>query len=411
MAVHGQSLGLSRLDSLSAELAESKRILATRKEFLTAYYDSPFETNKIFLKNYENPIDDPVSFDPVDIKGSMSDIPYSEFTIGCSGRSAYTKALSPSVEFNADSLQGESSVFDEKLDANADKYDLLNAALRNTYQTIMIPANSDKKVIRATVLPATQKALHRKTKITFGEGYNGIFLDRVSDPSSQNYSSGFLTEVYDITVKDGATVNFVSFLTGRTQVAQNYNFIIGNGARLIFSLWGGKNPYLRARCNVSLMGEGGDAKVFWGSYAADRGKHDMLARVEHWGRNTVGLAVQGAVVNSGSRTLLKGMMVIRNPARGSDSHLKQHALLLSHDSFANAIPGLEIETNDLKAKHAASVSQPDEEQLFYLMSRGFSREEAVTAIATGIVEHVVRDIPDDDLRDSLYEEIRSNLLS
>ncbi|MEM3267292.1 MAG: SufD family Fe-S cluster assembly protein, partial [Conexivisphaerales archaeon] len=136
-----------------------------------------------------------------------------------------------------------------------------------------------------------------------------------------------------------------------------------------------------------------------------------LARVEHWGRNTVGLAVQGAVVNSGSRTLLKGMMVIRNPARGSDSHLKQHALLLSHDSFANAIPGLEIETNDLKAKHAASVSQPDEEQLFYLMSRGFSREEAVTAIATGIVEHVVRDIPDDDLRDSLYEEIRSNLLS
>jgi hypothetical protein len=70
--------------------------------------------------------------------------------------------------------------------------------------------------------------------------------------------------------------------------------------------------------------------------------------------------------------------------------LAGHAILLNKGSIADAIPGLEIETNEVKATHSASVSQIDEEQIFYLMCRGLDRESAKREIVNGFVEPLSR---------------------
>jgi Fe-S cluster assembly scaffold protein SufB len=159
------------------------------------------------------------------------------------------------------------------------------------------------------------------------------------------------------------------------------------------------------RTDVVLRGEGGEANLYWGGFPKNGSRYDYMAYVEHLGRSTKGFALERGLVGSQSRMLLKGLMTIRHSAVNADSHLSQHALLLTRDSFANAIPGLEIETNELKAKHSASVSQPDEDQLFYLMSRGLTREESLMEVAGGYLNPLAVNIPDQSAREAFEAEI------
>jgi Fe-S cluster assembly protein SufB/Fe-S cluster assembly protein SufD len=87
-----------------------------------------------------------------------------------------------------------------------------------------------------------------------------------------------------------------------------------------------------------------------------------------------------AVVEDNGVLKLKGMILIKENAVGANAFLRFKVLLLGKNARAEVDPGLEILTNDVKASHAASVGQVDEEQLFYMMSRGLSKKEAVKLI-------------------------------
>jgi Fe-S cluster assembly protein SufB len=397
---------ISRISELSRYLSESHANLELRARYLEAYNNAPFETNPIFSKNFEKPGMEPATYDPVNVSGPRSMIPDRDFTIGAVGAAVYHDGLPDGLKF-----EDIKHVFEPITSHDADKFELLNAAMRNSRHSIYVEKwkEAGPPIVRNTTIPAKSSALNRCTDITFNDDVACTFVDRVSDPINVPDPGGFINEVVDVKLSRGADVNFVSLSRGRAEMALTYRFDLQDGARLKFVSWSGGNPYVRSRITVRLLGNGGDAGVFSGNFVSDRARQDMLATVEHIGMRTIGLAVQNGVVKSGSRLILKGMMIIRNPARGSDSHLRQHALLLTPDSYANAIPGLEIETNDLKAKHAASVSQPEEEQLFYLMSRGLSREEAVTTLAYGQLGHVITNIRDEQIRESVSEEILSSL--
>ena len=84
-----------------------------------------------------------------------------------------------------------------------------------------------------------------------------------------------------------------------------------------------------------------------------------------------------------------------------------HAILLSPDARSDAIPGLEILTNDVKATHSASVSQIDEEQIFYMMSRGLSEDESKKFIVMGFLEPAISRINSEELRDTMRDLVES----
>lgn len=95
---------------------------------------------------------------------------------------------------------------------------------------------------------------------------------------------------------------------------------------------------------------------------------------------TQGNTLIKAVVMPGGRLNLKGIIKIDKGAELVEAFLRQAVLLIGENSMATAVPELEIESNEVKASHAAAIGRIDEEQLFYLMSRGLKREEAVKLI-------------------------------
>lgn len=95
---------------------------------------------------------------------------------------------------------------------------------------------------------------------------------------------------------------------------------------------------------------------------------------------TQGNTLIKAVVMPGGKLNLKGIIKIDKGAELVEAFLRQAVLLIGENSMATAVPELEIESNEVKASHAAAIGRIDEEQLFYLMSRGLNREEAVKLI-------------------------------
>ena len=87
------------------------------------------------------------------------------------------------------------------------------------------------------------------------------------------------------------------------------------------------------------------------------------------------------------------MIRIEKEAKNSRAYLAEHGMILSKDARADAIPGLEIETNEVKATHSASVAQINDEELFYLMSRGLSEDDSRKLIIIGFFEPLVERIP------------------
>src|SRR5881628_649939 len=119
---------------------------------------------------------------------------------------------------------------------------------------------------------------------------------------------------------------------------------------------------------------------------------DIVTDLTHQAPSTTGSVLARGVLRDKSRLVFKGMIRIEKGAKNSRSYLAEHAMILSKNARADAIPGLEIETNEVKATHSGSVAQIDEEQVFYLMARGLSQSEAKKLIIVGFLHPAVQRI-------------------
>jgi Fe-S cluster assembly protein SufD len=116
------------------------------------------------------------------------------------------------------------------------------------------------------------------------------------------------------------------------------------------------------------------------------------------------------VVKDQSYTTFDGMIKIEHQSRATVSRLEEHALHLSPKARSDSIPGLMIDTNDVaRAGHASTSGEVDEEQLFYMRSRGIPRDEAIHLIVMGFFEPVLDRIPNDALRQRIAEMIEAKI--
>jgi Fe-S cluster assembly scaffold protein SufB len=175
---------------------------------------------------------------------------------------------------------------------------------------------------------------------------------------------------------------------------------IENGAKANFSggFIGGKRCI--SNLDSCLVGNNSNAEDFEVIFGSKKQKFNISSNLFHIGENTNGKVAAKGIFNDASIGLFKGMVNIGKSAKGAKSYLSSHSILLSNEASSDAIPGLQINNNDVKATHSASVSQIDESQLFYLMSRGFSREDAKKTIVNGFVEPIIMQmhLPDVQLR-------------
>lgn len=130
---------------------------------------------------------------------------------------------------------------------------------------------------------------------------------------------------------------------------------------------------------------------------------ELKTITEHHKNGTHSLTVIRGVLYDQSSAKLEGMIKIGPKAFNSNAFLDQKVLLIGEQAHADVRPGLEIENNEVKASHTASVGKIDQGQLFYLMSRGFPQQQAVEELVKGFFQSLI----DKTDNKSLISEIMS----
>jgi Fe-S cluster assembly protein SufD len=139
---------------------------------------------------------------------------------------------------------------------------------------------------------------------------------------------------------------------------------------------------------VELIGEQAKVEILGAFIAKGSERLSVDVVTIHKARNTEADTFLRAVVKDKARVEIRGLIKIEKEAQKTNAFLKENVLLLSGTASAEAVPDLEIEANDVKASHAASVGKIDEEQVFYLMSRGLSRAKTEELIVEGFLNAV-----------------------
>lgn len=162
------------------------------------------------------------------------------------------------------------------------------------------------------------------------------------------------------------------------------------------ALFGGALSVLRT--DSFLEGDGAQAREVGVLAAGGKERVNQAANLYHRARQTSGKISVKMVFMGKSRGVFKGLIDIPKQATQANAYLAGHAVLLGKDASADAIPALKIENNEVKATHSASVAQLNDEQLFYLTTRGFSESQARKALVRGFLEPVLAQVHDPEVR-------------
>jgi Fe-S cluster assembly protein SufB len=127
---------------------------------------------------------------------------------------------------------------------------------------------------------------------------------------------------------------------------------------------------------------------------AGPGQHqDAGSKMVHLAPDTTSKVISKSISKGGGRSSYRGLIKVIKGARNVKSNVVCDALLLDPLSRTDTYPYIEIDEDDVSIGHEASVSKVGEEQLFYLMSRGLSEEDAMTMVVSGFIEPLVKELP------------------
>ena len=144
---------------------------------------------------------------------------------------------------------------------------------------------------------------------------------------------------------------------------------------------------------VYMLGKGARGEILSIAFAGKGQHQDAGGKVVHGAPYTSSRIISKSISKNGGRASYRGLLKVAHGAKGSKSNVVCDALILDERSRSDTYPYIEIDENDVKIGHEASVSKIGEEQLFYLMSRGLSEAEASTLIVSGFIEPLVKELP------------------
>jgi Fe-S cluster assembly protein SufB len=232
-----------------------------------------------------------------------------------------------------------------------------------------------------------------RTLIIVDEGADVHYVEGCTAPTYTTDS--FHSGVIEIVVKPGArsryttiqnwSNNVYNLVTQRAMVYENasHEWVDANiGSKVTM-----KYP------SCYLMGEGARGEILSMAFAATGQHQDTGGKVIHVAPNTTSKITSKSISQGTGRASYRGLLKIHENAHGSRSNVVCDALLLDEDSRSDTYPYIEIDEDDVSVGHEASVSKVGEQQLFYLMSRGLSEEEAITMVVSGFIEPLVKELP------------------
>jgi Fe-S cluster assembly scaffold protein SufB len=182
----------------------------------------------------------------------------------------------------------------------------------------------------------------------------------------------------------------------------NRQATLGQDAQLRWALASVGAQLHKSRIDNHLVGRGSSVSQVEIGFGGGKQLFDLTSYTRHIGTDTTGDLLSKGVFVDSARGYFKGMIDIDHTAKGTDSFLGEFAMLLSKQARSVTIPSLEIDQPDVRrAMHSSSVGPIDEDEIFYLMSRGIPRDAARKFIVLGFLEPVVARIPLAEAQDRL----------
>jgi len=403
-------LNTTHIEEISSSRNEPEWLKDYRKNSLSVYDNLPIETSPLYNKYTDAKKMDP---DKVSLSTTTAEtIPSflqkrlgeleNEICIIQIGTNIYKINLPDELKSKglvissiSDAIQNNSELVKKALEASSseeDRFTALNNAAFNSGIFIHVPRNLilEKPIYFLTCLSEDGHSTISRNIIFADESSKATIVQELYSPkieTQQAYLELMNTNVGDNAQLDVTTLQMldqsaVTFSTKRTDLGQDAKVNWYSG------LFG--SMLSRYKIEYFLNGTGAssnDSEVIFGN---NEQSFDIQTNVNHESPATEGRVVEKSILRNKSKSLFKGMIRIKENASKSNSFLSGRSILLDEDAKSDAIPGLEIFTNDVKATHSASVAQIDEEQIFYLKTRCLSHEEAERTIVEGFLEPLSR---------------------
>ena len=251
--------------------------------------------------------------------------------------------------------------------------------------------------------------VNQRTRIVLEEGAQAEVWEQYSVASEE--LDGVFNITTDLVVDQATRLRYVcgQALSERSWIFGSQRATVGRDATLDWVALGFGSRSGHVRMETRLAGEGADARVT-GAYATHGRQHiDFDTTQEHAAPNTTSdLAFRG-VLQGRSSAVWKGNIIVDPGAQKTDAFQESRNLLISKRAHADAIPGLEIQANDVRCTHAAAVAQVDPEQLFYLRSHGLEDEVAKRLVIEGFLAALVERFEQGTVREVLADALERRL--
>jgi Fe-S cluster assembly protein SufD len=264
-------------------------------------------------------------------------------------------------------------------------------------------------ILLTAIQAATGTELDRRTLVVVDEGAQAEVWEQCLSGSDE--VDGLFNSVVELVVADNAHLRFIAGqdLSERSWVFGTQRAEVGRDAVLDWVALGFGSARGHVRMETRLGGQGAEARVT-GAYATHRRQHiDFDTTQEHAAPNTTSdLAFRG-VLQGRSSAVWKGNIIVDPGAQKTDAFQESRNLLISKRAHADAIPGLEIQANDVRCTHAAAVAQVDPEQLFYLRSHGLEEDVAKRLVIEGFLSALVERFESGTVRDELTVTLERRL--
>jgi Fe-S cluster assembly protein SufD len=413
----------------SDALSEPDWLTADRLAALDKVIELPAEPNQLFMTYLDLRAVDFSAVEPYPPTRAAADTDASRLPLGAAAlvhvdeRSLVARVLSPEAE--------AAGVIIETLDTVArtrpelvrefiegggslphdDTFGQVSRAFHTLGLVIHVPAGVElsEPIVLRWSHGASGFGLISRTIVTLGANARAtVYEEQLASEEAASAAGPRADSIWwgttEIDLGDGATLDFAGEqdFGPSTAAFVSRQARVGRDATIRWAIASVGSRLHRSRIENLLEGRGSTVKQVEIGFGDGRQLFDLTSYTRHIGEDTTSDLLSKGVFSGKSRGYIKGLIDIPHSGRGTDSFLGEFSMILEKTARSVTIPSLEIDQPDCRrAMHSSSVGPIDENQVFYLMTRGLSRAAARKAIVMGFLEPVVARIPLPEAQDRL----------
>jgi Fe-S cluster assembly protein SufD len=300
--------------------------------------------------------------------------------------------------------------FGEVVDPQRNYLTALSTALFTTGTVIYVPegvAAEDVK-IRTTM---NSQSLFNYTLVVAEQNASVTILERQSSEPAEDAGQRYYSGIVEVSADENAHVQYGSL---QNLDEETYNFSVKRGHADTYATVNWIEGHIgsqltKTAVETRLLGDGSESKIVGAFFGHEDQHFDLGSRVWHEAEHTTADLVTRGVLDDAARSVYEGVQDVGREAWDTSSYQRENTLMLSEDSEADASPKLIINNHDTEASHSATVGQVDQQDLFYMISRGVDTERAKNMLVEGFFVPVLEEVAVQELREDIEDLVAQRL--